>query len=64
MIVAMNQPKPPKVFSGQEAMDQLNKLFPKKGEVVKFPQKRSFAEEIEAMKKSGDIVDEDKHGKN
>jgi hypothetical protein len=60
MIVAMNQPKPPKVFSGQEAMDQLNKLFPKKGEVVKFPQKRSFAEEIEAMKKSGDIVDEDK----
>ena len=34
MIVAMNQPKPPKVFSGQEAMDQLNKLFPKKGEVV------------------------------
>ena len=34
MIVAMNQPKPPKVYSGQEAMDQLNKLFPKKGEVV------------------------------
>jgi len=34
MIVAMNRPKPPKVFSGQEAMDQLNKLFPKKGEVV------------------------------
>ena len=24
----------PKVFSGQEAMDKLNKLFPKKGEVV------------------------------
>ena len=47
------------VFSGQEAMDQLNKLFPKKGEVVKFPQKRSFKEEIEAMKKSGDLVDED-----
>ena len=47
----------PKVYSGQEAMDQLNKLFPKKGEVVKFPQKRSFAEEIEAMKKSGDLVD-------
>ena len=34
MIVAMNRPKPPKVFSGQEAMDQLNKFFPKKGEVV------------------------------
>jgi hypothetical protein len=48
------------VYSGQEAADQLNKLFPKKGEVVKFPQKRTFKEEIEAMKKSGDIVDEDK----
>jgi hypothetical protein len=47
------------VFSGQEAADQLNKLFPKKGEVVKFPQKRTFKEEIEAMKKSGDLVDED-----
>jgi len=59
MIVAMNQPKPPKVFSGQEAVDQLNKLFPKKGEVIPFKQKRSFAEEIDAMKKSGDLVDED-----
>ena len=47
----------PKVYSGQEAVDQLNKMFSKKGEVVKFPQKRSFAEEIEAMKKSGDLVD-------
>ena len=45
------------VFSGQAAIDQLNKLFPKKGKVIKFPQKRSFAEEIEAMKKSGDLVD-------
>ena len=35
------------------------KLFGKKGEVVQFQQKRSFAEEIEAMKKSGDIVDKD-----
>ena len=57
IIEAINKPK---VYSGQAAADQLNKLFPKKGEVVKFPQKRSFAEEIEAMKKSGDIVDEDK----
>ena len=47
----------PKVYSGQAAADQLNKLFPKKGEVIPLPQKRSFAEEIEAMKKSGDIVD-------
>ena len=57
IIEATNKPT---VYSGQAAADQLNKLFPKKGEVVKFPQKRSFAEEIEAMKKSGDIVDEDK----
>ena len=47
------------VLSGDEAAKFLNKAFPKKGEVVKFPQKRSFKEEIEAMKKSGDIVDED-----
>ena len=47
------------ILSGDEAAKFLNKAFPKKGEVVKFPQKRSFAEEIEAMKKSGDIVDED-----
>jgi hypothetical protein len=26
-----------------------------KGEVVEFPQKRTFKEEIEAMKKSGDL---------
>ena len=47
----------PKVYSGQAAVDQLNKLFPKKGEVVQFPQKTSFKEQVEAMKKSGDIVD-------
>jgi hypothetical protein len=33
-------------------------LFKKEGDVVPFKQKRSFKEEIEAMKKSGDIVDE------
>ena len=27
--------------------------------IIQFPQKRSFAEEIKAMKKSGDLVDED-----
>ena len=55
IIEATNKPT---VYSGQAAMDQLNKLFPKKGEVLPFKQKRSFTEEIEAMKKSGDIVDE------
>ena len=58
-IIELNKPKIPKVYSGQEAMDQLNQLFPQKGKILPFKQKRSFAEEIEAMKKSGDIVDED-----
>jgi len=47
-----------RVLSGDEAAKFLNKAFRKKGEVVQFPQKRSFKEEIEAMKKSGDLVDE------
>ena len=34
-------------------------LFKKEGDVIPFKQKRSFAEEIKAMKKSGDIVDKD-----
>jgi len=46
------------VLSGEDAAKFLNKAFPKKGEVIPFPQKRSFKEEIEAMKKSGDLVDE------
>jgi len=54
----------PKVYSGQAAIDQLNKLFPKKGEVVQFPQKTSFKEQVEAMKKSGDIVDPNNLKKN
>ena len=49
----------PKVLSGDEAAKFLNKAFPPKGKLIPFPQKRSFAEEIEAMKKSGDIVDPD-----
>ena len=48
------------ILSGDEAAKFLNKAFPKKGEIIQFPQKRTFKEEIEAMKKSGDIVDEDK----
>jgi hypothetical protein len=46
------------ILSGDEAAKFLNKVFPKKGEIIQFPQKRSFKEEIEAMKKSGDLVDE------
>ena len=50
----------PRVIPGTSAEGKAitEKLFGKKGEVVEFPQKRSFAEEIDAMKKSGDLVDE------
>jgi len=51
----------PRVIPGTSAEGKAitEKLFGKKGEVVEFPQKRTFKEEIEAMKKSGDLVDED-----
>ena len=50
----------PRVIPGTSAEGKsiTEKLFGKKGEVIEFPQKRSFKEEIDAMKKSGDIVDE------
>ena len=49
----------PRVIPGTSAEGKAitEKLFGKKGEVIEFPQKRTFKEEIEAMKKSGDIVD-------
>jgi hypothetical protein len=61
MIVAMNSKPTNRVISGSstEGKAITEKLFGKKGEVVEFPQKRSFKEEIDAMKKSGDLVDED-----
>ena len=47
----------PRVIPGTSAEGKAitEKLFGKKGEVIEFPQKRSFKEEIEAMKKSGDM---------
>jgi len=59
MIVAMNQPKAPRVISGTSAEGKAitEKLFGKKGEVLPFKHKRTFKEEIDAMRKSGDIVD-------
>jgi len=50
----------PRVIPGTSAEGKAitEKLFGKKGEVVEFPQKRSFKEEIDSMKKSGDLVDE------
>ena len=61
MIVAMNAKATNRVISGSSAEGKAitEKLFGKKSEVVEFPQKRTFKEEIEAMKKSGDIVDVD-----
>ena len=38
---------------------QAGKLLKDSNKIINFPQKRSFAEEIEAMKKSGDLVDTD-----
>ena len=51
----------PRVIPGTSAEGKAitEKLFGKKGEVVEFPQKRSFKEEIDSMRKSGDIVDAD-----
>ena len=57
MIVAMNRPQPPRIYSGDEAIEQLNKIFPEKGKVIDFPQNKTFKEQIEDMRKSGDIVD-------
>jgi len=50
----------PRVIPGTSAEGKAitEKLFGKKGEVVEFPQKRSFKEEIDSMKQSGDLVDE------
>ena len=55
MIVAMNQPKAPRVISGTSAEGKAitEKLFGKKGEVLPFKHKRTFKEEIDAMRKSG-----------
>ena len=56
----------PRIIPGtsSEGKAITEKLFGKKGEVVEFPQKRSFKEEIDAMKKSGDIVDPNNLKKN
>ena len=66
MIVAINQPKTPRVISGtsDEGKAITEKLFGKRGEVVDFPQPRTFKQEIDAMKKSGDIVDPNNLKKN
>ena len=61
MIVAINSKPTNRVISGSSAEGKAitEKLFGKKGEVVEFPQPKTFKQEIDAMKKSGDLVDED-----
>ena len=66
MIVAINSKPTNRVISGtsDEGKAITEKLFGKKGEVVDFPQPRTFKQEIDAMKKSGDIVDSNNLKKN
>jgi len=66
MIVAINSKPTNRVISGtsDEGKAITEKLFGKKGEVVDFPQPKTFKQEIDAMKKSGDIVDPNNLKKN
>ena len=59
IIKNSNKPRAIPADSAEGKAKITEKLFGKKGEVIEFPQKRTFKEEIDAMKKSGDLVDED-----
>ena len=58
MIVQMNKPKPPRVIAADslEGRGITEALLGKRGEVVDFPQKRSFKQEIDDMIKDGTIT--------
>jgi hypothetical protein len=58
MIVQMNKPKPPRVIVGDspEGRGIMEALLGKRGEVVDFPQKRSFKQEVDDMIKDGTIT--------
>jgi len=58
MIVQMNKPKPPRVIPADspEGRGITQALFGKRGEVVDFPQKRSFKQEVDDMIKDGTIT--------
>jgi hypothetical protein len=58
MIVQMNKPKPPRVIAGDspEGRGITEALLGKRGEVVDFPQKRSFKQEVDDMIKDGTIT--------
>lgn len=58
MIVQINKPKPPRVIPADspEGRQITEQLFGKRGEVVDFPQKRSFKQEVDDMIKDGTIT--------
>jgi len=58
MIVQINKPKPPRVIAGDspEGKGIMEALLGKRGEVVDFPQKRSFKQEVDDMIKDGTIT--------
>jgi hypothetical protein len=58
MIVQMNKPKPPRVIAADspEGRGITEALLGKRGEVVDFPQKRSFKQEVDDMIKDGTIT--------
>jgi hypothetical protein len=58
MIVQMNKPKPPRVIAGDspEGRGITEALLGKRGEIIDFPQKRSFKQEVDDMIKDGTIT--------
>ena len=58
MIVQMNKPKPPRVIPADspEGRGITEALFGKRGEIIDFPQKRNFKQQIDDMIKDGTIT--------
>jgi hypothetical protein len=58
MIVQMNKPKPPRVIAADspEGRGITEALLGKRGEIIDFPQKRSFKQEVDDMIKDGTIT--------
>jgi hypothetical protein len=58
MIVQINKPKPPRVIAADspEGRGIMEALLGKRGEVIDFPQKRSFKQEVDDMIKDGTIT--------
>jgi hypothetical protein len=58
MIVQINKPKPPRVIPADslEGRGITQALFGKRGDIIDFPQKRSFKQEVDDMIKDGTIT--------